>query len=205
MQTTDNAKFFDVLAGVYGFYGRDLTTFSGTVWLQAMKPFEIDRVTAALSAHLVDPDNGQFLPKPADIVRKLHGTAGDRSLVAWGKVSDAIARVGAWESVAFDDGAIHAAISDMGGWPAVCRTKVDELPFLQKRFTDLYATYSRRQGLIYPSHLIGDTEAINRSNNHRVPEPVLIGDPALAMQVRSGGGQKTQITHKVSSTLKVMQ
>ena len=53
-------------------------------------------------------------------------------------------RVGAYRSVAFDDGAIHAAIEDMGGWPAVCRGKADELPFLQKRFTDLHRAYSSR-------------------------------------------------------------
>jgi hypothetical protein len=53
------------------------------------------------------------MPKPADIVRNLQGTASDRSLIAWGKLLEAMRRVGAYRSVAFDDGAIHAAVEDM--------------------------------------------------------------------------------------------
>ncbi len=133
MNAADRAQFFKVLGGVYDFYSRDLSTFAGQVWWQSCERFDFEQVTKAFSAHLMDAEHGRFLPKPADLVRVLQGTRTDRSLMAWAKVLDAIQRVGAYASVCFDDGLIHAAIEDMGGWVALCRCTNDDLPFLQKR------------------------------------------------------------------------
>jgi hypothetical protein len=196
MQPSEKPKFLEVLAGVHDFYGKELSSFAATVWWQAVSGFEFEQATKAISAHLMDPDKGQFMPKPADLVRQLHGTQADRSLIAWGKVLDAIQRVGAWRSVILDDSAIHAAISDMGGWQAVCRSEVDALPFLQKRFTDLHRAYSARPNSAYPPSLTGDFEQRNAVHGHESQPPMLIGDPERAKQVAHGGtaSGKTQIT-----------
>jgi hypothetical protein len=195
MQATDRTKFLEVLAGVHDFYGKEMSAFAGQVWMQAAHGFELEQVTKALSAHLMDPERGQFMPKPADIVRQLQGTATDRSLIAWGKVLDAISRVGAYQSVVFDDGAIHAAIADVGGWASICRTTNDELPFLQKRFTDLHKAYTNRGKFDYPSRLMGEHELTNRLNGRPVAQPYLIGDADKAQKVAQLGvsGSKTAI------------
>lgn len=196
MQASEKARLIEVLGGVYDFYDRELSKFAVQVWLQSCDGYDIEQVTRALSAHLMDPDRGQFMPKPADIVRQLHGTQVDRSLIAWGKALDAIRRVGAYASVVFDDGAIHAAIEDMGGWSKFCRSTTDELPFLQKRFCDLHRTYSSRPDLPYPARLIGEHEAINAHGGKEVAAPMLVGDPARAQQVLASGstGGKVAIT-----------
>lgn len=201
MNQSDREKVLEVLTGVHDFYGKEMSTFAGQVWMQALAAFEREQITKALSAHLMDADRGQFMPKPADIVRQLQGTATDRSLIAWGKVLDAIQRVGAYQSVVFDDGAIHAAISDMGGWVKVCRTTHDELPFVQKRFTDAHKTYTTRPDLAYPAKLIGESEQTNGAHGYKAPPPVLIGAPEVAQQVAARGiaGPKTQITHATES------
>lgn len=196
MKPGDKAKFLEVLAGVHDFYGKELSEFAGTVWMQSVQGFELADVTRALSAHLMDPERGQFMPKPSDLVRQLQGTQADRSLIAWGKVLDAMQRVGAYESVAFDDAAIHAAIMDMGGWSQVCRTKLDDLPFVQRRFTDAHKAYSSRGTFDYPGHLPGLHEAANAMAGQRVKPPMLIGDAERARAVAALGvaGSKTAIT-----------
>lgn len=196
MNEADKARVLEVLAGVHDFYGKDMSEFAADVWLQAVAGFEAEQVTKALSAHLMDPDRGQFMPKPADLVRQLHGTAADRSLIAWGKVLDAIKRVGAYQSVAFDDGAIHAVVVDLGGWPKLCRTTEDELPFVQRRFCEAHRAYSSRGEFVYPAKLIGESEQVNAARGYASAPPLLVGDPKRAQLVLKNGSTvgKTAIT-----------
>jgi len=196
MKPTDRPAFAQLLTDALAFYRQDVSTFALGVWWAACEGFELEQVAKALTAHALDPDRGQFAPKPADLVRVLRGTSADRSLIAWGKVLDAMQRVGAYRSVVFDDGAIHAAISDMGGWPAVCRTLTDELPFTQKRFCDLHRAYSLRPDAAYPPQLLGDHALENRLNGHAADAPALVGDVARAREVERLGSAagKTAIT-----------
>jgi hypothetical protein len=98
--------------------------------------------------------------------------------------------------VVFDDGAIHAAIEDMGGWVKVCRSNTDELQFTQKRFTDLHRAYSNRPDLAYPARLAGEHELTNSLQGQKTAPPTLIGDAERAKQIAASGviGPKTQIT-----------
>jgi hypothetical protein len=204
MRPSDKAKFLEVLGGVHDFYGKELSSFAGKVWWQACERFEVEQVTKALSAHLMDAEHGRFMPKPADIVRQLQGTNTDRSLLAWGKVMDAAQRVGAYTSVGFDDGLVHAAIEDIGGWVALCRCEMDELPFLQRRFCDSYKAYAGRTDVTFPAYLRGEYELINATSGQPVAPPVLIGNPAVAADVLRLGvsAPKTQITHASDSLMR---
>ena len=197
MNQSEKAKFLEVLAGVHDFYGKELSKFSGMVWMQACETFDVQQVSKALSAHLMDPERGQYMPKPADIVRQLQGTHTDRALIAFGKVLDAAQRVGAYQSVVFDDGIIHAVVEDMGGWSKLCRSGTDELPFVQRRFCETYRAYAGRLGVQFPARLPGQFELENASKGRKVAPPMLIGNPERAAQVMAGGlsAPKTQITH----------
>ena len=194
MQATEYPKFLEVLTGVHDFYGKELSEFAGQVWLDACKGFELGQVTKALSAHLMDPDRGQFMPRPADLVRQLGGTQADRSLVAWGKAFEAMGRVGAYQSVCFDDPAIHAAIEDLSGWAKCCQD--EHIDHLQRRFCDFHRTHSKREGSPYLAKLLGLHELQNRTAGKPSAPPVLIGDAARAKQVLLGGveGHRTTIT-----------
>lgn len=196
MTESDRNDLGTLLTQALGFYGQTLSPFALGVWWQACQGFELAEVRKALTAHAMDPDRGQFPPKPADLVRMLRGTSADRSLLAWGKVLDAMQRVGAYRTVVFDDGAIHAAVSDMGGWPALCRSSADELPFTQKRFCDLHRAYSARPDAAYPAQLLGDHAMTNRLIGRPVDAPMLVGDVAKAQAVERLGcdGPKTAIT-----------
>lgn len=195
MKAEDKPRFAQLLTDALAFWRQDVSTFAITVWWEACKPFEFEQVSKALSAHAVCPERGRFAPMPSDVVRVLQGTMVDRSLIAWGKLLDAMQRVGAYESVVFDDGAIHAAVEDMGGWTATCRSRAEELPHLQRRFCELHRAYSARPDVPYPPKLIGEAESQNRLAGKRVSAPKLVGDPIKAQKVMSLGvsGGKTAI------------
>jgi hypothetical protein len=144
MRQDEVQEFQRVLSGALSLWRQDVSEFALSVWWAACKDFSLEQVRKALTAHAMDPERGRFPPMPADMVKVLHGTQTDRSLLAWGRVHQAMQLVGAYASPDFADPAIVSAVTDMGGWPALCRTQLDELPFLQKRFCDLYRAYSAR-------------------------------------------------------------
>lgn len=174
------------LTGVYGFYERELTEFHFGVWNRALEGFELDAITAAFDAHMMDPESGKWLPKPADITKVLQGTRAERSAVAWGLVLQAIQRVGAYATVAFEDPVIHCVIEDLGGWPTVCRVQIDELPFLEARFHKSYAAHVKA-GTQHPPRLAGITDSSNGLRGYDLMAPVLIGDPQRARRTIDTG------------------
>lgn len=201
MTTDDKRAFADLITQALAFYRQEVSTFTLSVWWQACQPFSLEQVQKAFTAHATDAERGRFPPMPADIVKHLQGTQTDRGLMAWGKVLEAIQRVGAYQSVAFDDPAIHAAIEDVGGWTTICRSEMSELPFLQRRFTEAHRAYCGRQAYPFPAYLIGESEAANRAAGKRVVPPVLIGNPQKAAEVVKLGatGPRTTITSGVQA------
>lgn len=196
MKTTERAQFSELITDALGFYRQSASKFALEVWWQACERFSFEQVSKAITAHAMDPDRGQFAPKPADLIRALQGTATDRSLIAWGKVLDAIQRVGAYTSVAFDDPAIHAAVDDMGGWPTICGGKVDDLPFLQRRFCETHRAYAARPTLGHPGVLMGLHDQTNGARGYPAGKVALIGNATMAQRVILAGaaGAKTEIT-----------
>lgn len=198
MKTSDRERFAQLLADVMAFYRQDLSTFALSVWWQASERFDFDQVRKALTKHAMDPERGQFAPKPADLVRALEGTATDRALMAWGKVLDAIQRVGQYQDVVFDDAAIHAAVDDLGGWPKVCITELKDLSYVQHRFTESHRAYTANGAFGYPRKLMGNRSGddVYMQRGLPAPVPVVVGDPVLAKRVYQGGqvGAKTAIS-----------
>src|SRR6266850_1493447 len=98
------------MQGVHSFYGKDCSTFALDVWWAAMRPYDLSAVREALGRHCVNPDNGQWMPRPADVVRLTEGSTMDAAMTAWSKVDRAVRHVGCYRSVAFDDPLIHAVL-----------------------------------------------------------------------------------------------
>lgn len=192
---TDGARFGRALMAAAELYGKDLSDAVIALWWSLLSGYTVEQVERALHECLRSPDHGQYMPKPADVIRAIEGTTQDRSMQAWGKVVDAMRGVGAYRSVAFDDIAIHAAISDMGGWPHVCRQSVDEIQFLQRRFCDAYRA---AQGRPAPGYLPGEFEAENKLRGFDAEPPVLVGDPARAsVHAQAGAAPRTVINLSV--------
>jgi hypothetical protein len=177
MRPNDRAAFKTLLTDAMAFYRRDLSTFALDVWWQACQGFELEQVTKAITAHAMDPEQGRFPPMPADIMKQLQGTRTDRSLMAWSLVYEAIGRHGAYATVQFADPAIQRAVHDMGGWVKLCTSETAELQFVQKRFCDMYRTYSARPELTAPPALVG-LHAQDPRRKEAV-KPIVIGVPVV--------------------------
>lgn len=193
----DKREFWKLLQGVYEFYGKReaLTDFAAQVWWNACQSFEFDELSKAFSAHLVNAESGQYLPKPADIVRALQGTTTDRAAMAWGKVIEAASSIGAYTDVVFDDPAIHAAIEDLGGWPKVCRTEQKDLSYAMHRFCEQYKAYVGRGKFEFAARLRGDrsSDAEYEKKGLPLPKPKLIGNAEKAMEVLNVGSKSGRL------------
>jgi hypothetical protein len=188
MTDADRTRFFDLLSKIYAFYDKDLSEFTCNTWFRAMQPFEWPAVREALSRHCIHPDNGQFLPKPADVVRLLQGSTQDSALIACSKIEEAIRKVGTYVSVTFDDPLIQQVIQDMGGWIALGNKKENEWPFVRNELINRYRGYRQLGPLkTWPAILIGIAEASNQSYGFEHDPPVLLGDQHKAQQVLAGG------------------
>ena len=190
MNQNEKADFYRLISDVLGYWKQDVSEFAMQVWWNGCQQYSIEQVSKALSNHATDPERGQFAPKVADIVRILQGTKTDRSLIAWGKVHDAMSSVGAYQDVVFDDPAIHAAVQDIGGWSKICRTNMDELSYLQHRFTQSHKAYTERESFDYPKRLCGDRspDIEYKKKGLPLPNPAVVGDIEAARKVYLGGG-----------------
>jgi len=188
MQSDEYQQFRELMSGVHDFYGRDLSEFALSVWWGAMRPYDLGTVRDAMSRHVVDPDAGQFMPKPADIVRMVGGRSIDAAQTAWSKVDAAVRRVGNYASVAFDDPVIHRVISDMGGWVLLGSKGDGDWPFIAKEFENRYRGYRMRGDRPdYPPILVGIADAHNAQAGFKAEPPVLIGNVEKAQAVMAGG------------------
>lgn len=188
MNAQDSAKFATLIGNVYAFYRQDHSEFAINVWWQAMKPYDFAAVADALNRHCVNPDSGQFMPKPADVVKMLGGSTQDSALSAWSKVDRAVRQVGSYETVVFDDPIVHRVLHDMGGWIQLGTKTEDEWPFLRNEFVNRYRGYRmRNETPEYPKALIGMYEAQNSQDGHKSQPPVMIGDADAAKRVLAGG------------------
>ena len=190
MKNDDYEKFRTLLANVHAFYQRDISSFALNVWWQAMQPFDFEAVNSAFTKHCVNPDSGQFAPKPADIVKMLRGSTLDSAYNAWAKVDRAVRSIGTYADVVFDDPLIHRVIHDMGGWTMFGKKNESDWPFVAKEFENRYRGFKAHGDIpAYPSILIGISNAENANKGYPNSDPILIGDEQLAKKVMANGSQ----------------
>jgi len=188
MQQADFDNFVVVLDATASMYGKKLPHPVIMLWWEALQAYDLAAVRAGLNRHVQNPDTGQFMPKPADVVRMLAGTTQDGALAAWAKTDRALRSIGPYQSVVFDDPIIHAVIADMGGWVALGNKTERDWPFIAREFENRYRAY-RTAGQLdaYPPVLVGIAQAQNESQGLPASAPVLIGDPEQAAKTRLFG------------------
>lgn len=205
MHECDKPEFLKTLKGVHDFYRKDMTKFAGSTWWAAMQPYDLAAVLDALGRHAMNPDGGQFMPFPADVVRMLSGGTADAALQAWANVDRAVRQVGTYRDVGFDDALIHRVVYEMGGWIAFGQKSEDEWPFVAKEFVTRYRGY-RMRSLVpdYPRVLTGIANAKNSERGAEQEPPVLIGNPEIAARVIAGGTATPLLQFTPASAVPVM-
>lgn len=200
MQASDKKRFATLLSGVAEYYGKELSPGVISLYWQGLQQYDIGAVEKALWDHTQNPDNGQFMPKIADITRAMQGRTQDQAAIAWSKVDQAIRRIGTYQDVAFDDPIIHRVIADMGGWIWFGNQIEDEWPFVAKNFENRYRGYKLRgETPEYQPVLIGLANAHNQQEGFRNNPPILIGNQSSAKLVMLGGTDRPLLEMKTAS------
>jgi len=203
MNADDIPKFTELMTGICVLYGKSPSDALMELYWRALESFDFEVVKTALEAHVSNSDSGQFMPKPADVMRYVQGSSQTQGLLAWSKVMQAVKSVGLYQSIVFDDPLIHAVIEDMGGWINLCMTPTKDAPFRANEFEKRYAAYVLHPPLHYPKQLIGLTEGQNRMNGYlsAIKPPLLLGDKARALSVLQDGREKPLTVHVLTASL----
>lgn len=189
MRSDELERFSDALTAALEVYDKRTSSMTIEIWWEALKRFELKAVMNGFSLHIQNPDNGQFAPKPADIIRMIEGSNVDKSMQAWSKLDRAVRTVGPYQSVVFDDHLIHMIVADMGGWIKFGNIDNEEYPFLRNEFVKRYQGLSARPQQYYPPKLIGIAEQANLEAGRKIAPPMLLGDTKKAEQVYLGGSE----------------
>lgn len=198
MTNSDYDDFVGVLGMVYTMYDKTPNAPTLQLWWNLLKDFELNVVKKGFEAHLSNPDRGQYLPKPADILRQLEGSTLDLALLAWSKVDHAVKTIGPYKDIVFDDPIIHAVIHDMGGWIGLGDKTLDEWPFVGNEFHNRYKGYKNKIDLInYPSVLTGIANKFNLVENFKSLPPVFFGNENKCLAVMNKGFNNKSITDNV--------
>lgn len=194
MREADYDNFANNLAAIGDMKKQPQSKWVIGIWWRALAAYDYAAVEDALVRHVQNPDNGQFMPTPADVIKLIQGNSVDAALVAWAKVDRAVRVIGPWGDVAFDDPLIHRVIEDMGGWAAL-GTKTDkDWPFIAREFETRYRGYRTRADLtVYPKVLTGSFNMHNDSASLSLQPTMLIGNAGKASAVMRGGSDQQLI------------
>ncbi len=187
MLCSDVSRFTTIMAGIGELYGKNISALLTDIYWRTLKGYEFEDVQKAFQAHIINPDCGQFFPKPSDIVRYIEGSGETKALLAWAKVEKAIVQIGSYQSVAFDDPLIHVVLEDMGGWVKLCSKNNSQMPFCANEFQKRYMDYVNKKPKRHPKYLLGIIEYENVKNGYAIEAPLLIGDPGKAEEVIKSG------------------
>ena len=195
MTQNDYDDFSQMICATGELYKQKVGEFAIQLWFSALEEYELVQISQALSLHVKNPDNGQFMPKPADVVKFIHGTSQDNAFGAWAKTERALRSVGAYSSVCFDDPLIHATVMQLGGWVKLCQTLEKDLPFVANDFEKIYRGYiSRKTCPEYPPYLVGISEAENSQKGLKSDNFISIGNPDRAELVFKKGSSNPSLT-----------
>jgi len=162
------------LINMHRYYEKTLDEFSSELWLGLAKEFGEEKIMTVCRKHFLDPENGRFMPKLADISKILGGTGKELGQVAWSKFIRAVKMVGTYETVVFDDYIIHMVCDAMGGYIAAGMWSEKDLGYKQNDFINLYKHYYSTIGKKeWIKKLIGRIEADNPNIEHSI---IFVGD-----------------------------
>ncbi len=187
MQASDKAQFVNLMSSVAELYRETLSLNRLEIYWRCLQKYSLESIRKTLDAHAVHPNQGQFMPKPADIIRLLEGNDANQSLLAWNKATDAMKSIGSYNSIIFDDSLIHRILLDMGGWIKFGENLEKELPFVEREFERRYRFYVWQKPLWHPKQLSGLFESTNTLMGYSFPSPKIFGDTQLALKVYQEG------------------
>src|SRR3990167_2852773 len=178
----DKIKFAQIMLMLGEIYDKQITEVVADMYYEILRDFEYGGVADAVKK-VIASHKYSTLPKPAQILEYLEGTHDDKALTAWYQVMEAVKKGGYHASIEFADPLISYIVNELGGWMWFCCTQKEELPFIQKRFEDLYRLFLKRQIQPINQRLIGFYEAQNIQSGKEITPPIRIGFAEITKQI----------------------
>lgn len=154
----DKKKFQILMLGAGEIYGKEINKTLLQIYFQALIQYSMEEVDRGFTKHFVDPKNGTFFPKPADIVRMIGSdkpSVEDSARLAWLAIIGEIRRTGAYGALKLQDKLALAALKSIGGWNHLCMSQESSLPFIEKEFISAYQAMERTPLESLPESLPG--------------------------------------------------
>jgi len=179
----DKNKFVELLTGLCEVFNKQPSKTIFNVYYEIFRDYSEERIKKAVIACL-KTHKFNTLPKPADILQFLEESHEDKALRAWLYVREAMQKADFYFSVDFKDKVIPHCIEALGGWMWLCEQAGKDIPFIERRFLDLYRIFSKRELKDSPK-MIGFFEAKNRENGYEkeTPKPIQIGYKQEELQI----------------------
>lgn len=174
-------EFIKMLSGLCEMFNKQPSEFIFDTYYDILKNYSNEQVRFAVR-NCLKSHKWNTLPKPAELLEFIEGSKEDKALRAWVYVLEAIRKAGYYQTVEFKDKIIHSCLNELGGWQWLCSQQKDDLPFIEKRFLDLYRVFSARPVLDVP-RLMGFFEVKNYETGHNTPKPVMIGYEEERLQI----------------------
>lgn len=182
MDKTDLKAFEKIMTSLNELYGdpsKQISDLKMELYYKALSDLSIEQLNDAVNI-LCQTKTIKTWPLPAEIRQAVEGNPQDKAQVAFDKLITAVRSIGSYQTVIFDDPAIHAFVQSYGGWEEICDKTVDDWKYMRNEFIRGYNGFTGRTDV--PLQLTGIHDAVNRAKgwSHRIP-PSIIGDRAKAL------------------------
>lgn len=174
MNNNDKKKFAEIMVTTGELFGKEITQTLMKTYFQMLIIYPIEKVEQAFHSHLLDPDQGMFFPKPANIAKQLAGTSkqqeqevDDTAEIQWHTIIGEMSRIGSYGTLKLEDGQALAAIKAVGGWRHICSLTTDQLVWVKKEFVAAYKNYERTPVELLPHNLPGRFEIENKKSKDK--------------------------------------
>ena len=168
-------EFSALMATIGEVFDKQITEAVLDIYYDIFKDYSIEQLKNAFN-RVIRNHQYNTLPKPADILEYLEGTRDDKALIAWLQAKEAVSKGGYYASIIFKDPIIAHVLNELGGWQQFCCAPIAELPFIEKRFMEMYRVFAKRE-VKDNIKLIGFMELHNGETGYqeKIPEPIKIG------------------------------
>jgi hypothetical protein len=161
MNNDDKKQFAILMTGIAEMYAKPMGKPQLQMYFMALSDLTIEQVTESLNKHVRDPDSGQFMPKPADVIRHVTGTSKQKeseiefkAQAAWLSIPKAISGCGVYGTPKFKDPITTACVSVMG-WKQLCAMTDKDAVWKQKEFVEHYQSFSNKPFDQLPNNIQG--------------------------------------------------
>jgi len=170
----DRKVIYECLGRLQEYFGKELKPEIQKMYIDRIEKLDLDKFKTAM-VRIVDeyqPTATNPFPLIKDILEFCGESGQTKAINIIAVVKMACIKHGQYESVNFEDSALHSVIRRYGGWPEVVLWTERDWGFREKSFIEAYkAAHAESHNI---SHLPGLIEIERDKDGYKLPEPIQI-------------------------------